>query len=343
MRRPFRILGIVLGLAVLFYGAVWLWAWSRLESQIDRAIAEHEEAGGEFSAAELTVGGFPFSLGAVAEELVLVQPDGVTWRTPRLTARSRLWSLDRIDLTAEEGLEMAAPTTLGATPLAATSRRAGGEIDHDFGRTAPVMRLRLEDVLIEPPVGEAARADRVALTVVGADPEAGPEGEMAIGVDAAMVSLPHAARIGLDQRIDEVGVTLALVGPPPPALQEPALALWQQAGGLIRVDRLHLLWGELGLSGEGTLRLDDSLQPVVRLETEVRGLSQALAGLTQSGTLSLGAAAAIGLGFGMLGGGGQDGGTPLTIEVADRRVTVGSAALPGRLPPIDWPDGPAIN
>jgi hypothetical protein len=347
MRRFALICAAVLAIAVLFYGAVWLWAWSRLDSQIDRAIARHEAAGGEFTASEISVGGFPLSLGARAEDVVLVQPDGVVWRSPSVSGRTVLWALDRIRLAAPEGVEVSAPLAPGLAPLRAASQRAGGEIEHDFGGSPAVLRLRFDAVEVAPPQAGPAAADTVELTVFGADPQgaAGLEG-VAVSVDATALALPRAADFGLGGAIDEVGATLSLEGPPPPAFHEAGLDLWRRAGGLVRVQRLHLVWGALGLDGEGTVRLDEALQPLVRLDAEVRGLNRTLAALMQSGTLSLGAATAIGFGFGMLGGpAAQDGATPLAVEIADRQVTVGSARLPGRLPEIDWPDppAPAIN
>jgi hypothetical protein len=342
MRRAALILAVVFGLLILFYGAVWLWAWSRLGSQIDQAIADHEAAGGEFAASELSVGGFPFSLGASADDFVLTQPDGTVWRSAKLSGWTSLWSLDRIRLQAEDGLDVSVPAAGAIEPMTAQAVRAGGTIDHDFGRTAPVLHLRFDHFEADPPGGPAARADWLELTVVGADPQAEPGAEeLSVAVDAENLLLPQAAPVGLGSEIAEVGLGVTLVGPPPPGFFESALARWRAAGGLVRFDRLHLVWGELGLEGEGTVELDEALQPLVRLDTRVRGLNQTLAALTRAGTLSVGQAAAIGLGFGMLGGQAGEDGTPLTIEIADRRVSVGSAVLPGRLPPVEWPEDPA--
>ena len=348
MRRFALILCAVIGAAILFYGSVWLWAWSRLGSQIDRAIARHEAAGGTFAATELTVGGFPFSLGVAATDLVVVQPDGVTWRSPQVSGRTDLWAIDLIRLSAENGVEIAIPIGADLSPVIAVSEHGSGVIDHDFGQTAATLTLRFNDVEVRPSHGPAATADSVTFVVAGADPQSDARNEeMSLSVDATTVAVPQTARIGLDDDIEEFGVTLSLVGPPPSAFHRRALDLWRRGGGSVRVDRLHLLWGELGLAGQGTAALDDGLQPLVRLDTEIRGLNPTLAALTQSGTLSTGVAAAIGVGVGFLGAlTGQAGGTALAIEVADRRVSIGSALLPGRLPEVNWPEAlppPATN
>ena len=342
MRRFAMILGAILGAVILFYGSVWLWAWSRLGSQVDRAIARHEAAGGTFSASELTVGGFPFSLGVAAQDVVVVQPDGVTWQSPKISGRTDLWALDRIRLSADDGVEIAVPIAAGLTAVTAISERGSGEIDHDFGQTAATLTLHFDDVEVQPSSGPSAAAATVAFVVVGADPQrAAQSNDISLSIDATAVMLPQADRIGLSGAIEALGATLSTVGPPPPAFHRGALDYWRRAGGSVQVDRLHLQWGALGLDGQGSVTLDERLQPLARLNTEIRGLTPTLSALMQSGTLSTGAAAAIGLSVGFLGGpAGQEGGTALAIEVADRRISVGSVVLPGELPEVVWPDDP---
>ena len=338
MRRTLLLLSAVLGLLVFFYVSVWLWASSRLTSQVERAIADHEAAGGRFEAADLQIGGFPLSLGVAATDVTLVQVDGTLWQAPRLYGRAVLWELDRIHLSAVDGVAVSIPVGGGIPLLAASATHADGTIDHDFGRTAARLTLGFEAVDLQPPQGPVATAATIDITVIGADPQ-GVSGaaDLTVGVDASAIALPQATGIGLGSEIDALGATLSLIGLPP-NFRQSGVDHWRRTGGRVDIERLHLRWASLGLDGRGTVTLDETLQPHGRLDTEILGLSQTLAALTRSGTLSAGAAAGIGLSVGFLGGGaGPDGGAPLSIALAERRVTIGPAVLPIELPPITWP------
>ena len=126
-----------------------------------------------------------------------------------------------------------------------------------------------------------------------------------------------------------------------PALREfdaAAIRAWSNDGGAIDVQSLDLVHGVLGLNGEGTLALDNDLQPIGAFTARIAGFQAAIDQLVAAGMVRPddGKLAKVVLGVMAKvpkGGGPLQISLPLTLQ--DRKLSVGPLPLV-RLPMINW-------
>ena len=89
-------------------------------------------------------------------------------------------------------------------------------------------------------------------------------------MSAEKILLPKEARYPLGRTIGKAAIDAKLIGNPAFG-QTPSRTLeaWRDAGGTLEVRRLDLVWGKFDLSGEGTVALDNALQPIVAMTASV--------------------------------------------------------------------------
>lgn len=99
------------------------------------------------------------------------------------------------------------------------------------------------------------------------------------------ISLDGAHKVALGNLMQEVSLRAKFMGPMPDISQKASLASWRDAGGMIDLDHLTILWGSLAVHGEGTLALDKNFQPAAALSVAVTGHEQALDVMREQGQL----------------------------------------------------------
>lgn len=80
----------------------------------------------------------------------------------------------------------------------------------------------------------------------------------------------------LGRRINELDFDINLNGPTPNFDDSKSVHQWTQNGGLIHIENLQLSWGTLSLVGQGTLALNDELQPEGVFSNRTKGITQTL-------------------------------------------------------------------
>ena len=60
---------------------------------------------------------------------------------------------------------------------------------------------------------------------------------------------------------------------------------WRDAGGIIQLRESAIAWGPLGAKGEGTLALDQAMQPLAAGTVRIAGLGQTLSALSAAGVV----------------------------------------------------------
>ena len=63
------------------------------------------------------------------------------------------------------------------------------------------------------------------------------------------------------------------------------LHVWRNAGGILELPWLRLVWGELDMRANGTLALDQGMRPIGALTADIRGFDEALGALADAGIL----------------------------------------------------------
>src|SRR4051794_28063730 len=93
--RKFRRLGLwlpfaVLGLLVVGWSAVWVWAKGQAESRLDGAVQALGQAGYQLSWKDRAVGGYPFRMDVTLTEPRVRAPGGWALEAPRIEAEAFL-------------------------------------------------------------------------------------------------------------------------------------------------------------------------------------------------------------------------------------------------------------
>jgi len=123
------------------------------------------------------------------------------------------------------------------------------------------------------------------------------------------------------------------------AFSTASLAIRTDSGGFVEIKEIQLNWGQVELKGAGNLRLDGALQPVLRLDTRMRGWDALIDALVIQGQLKFTEALLAKGALALLAKPADDGGPPalrVPISVRDgNRVYLGPVRI-WRLPQVQW-------
>ena len=184
-------------------------------------------------------------------------------------------------------------------------------------------------------VGYAADLLAATLTLPAQAPQSDRDPLMALSAQLGEVQLPQAPP-PLAPRIDALALTATAHGPISSGPIDRALAQWRDQGGTLDVEAAHVAWSGISADLEGTLALDESLQPEGALTVTITGADTLIDAAAAAGTIEprqAGFAKAVVRAIALPGGNGDTVRLPLTIQ--DRRVYVGPAPI-ASLPPVKW-------
>lgn len=86
----------------------------------------------------------------------------------------------------------------------------------------------------------------------------------------------YPAGLPLGQLLSRANVDAYVTGPLGSGRPSQVLATWRDAGGVLQVKELIANWGPLALTSDGTLALDQQLQPIGAFTAVVRGFNEAV-------------------------------------------------------------------
>ena len=341
MRRVtiFRLLGAVLVIGIGGYSVFWWIAAGNIERaatdwRTTTAPSQQIDAAWQ----RMRVLGYPLSFRLELTDVSLkstASSPPATLHAPTLSANLRPWNFHDVRLAAPDGLTaLIGPDTVPILRLNAEHGTGAASLGADG--TARIW-LSLDDAKgSSAGVTLGARTLRAWALVPPGGLTTEQDAGAAVALDAADLSLPMAPP-GFSPTISDLSFGVTLTGTFPSAPLRQAVAAWHKAGGTIELDRLHLRWGDMEITGSGTLALDDGLQPVGGFSGGVSGFDQLLSALVASGRIKASDARVARLALAMLAKAGPDGrpeiSTSLTIQ--NGQMYLGPAKL-GPAPRIDW-------
>jgi len=322
-RRIVKWVGILVLAAIALHGLNW-WLLSRqAELLLQVWLDERRAEGFEISHTQLSVGGYPFEVTLTAQTLEIKRslPQGV-WATNSegITARSKLMSPNVIKITTQSS--DALWPRFGR--IEAGKLEAGpAHIDLNIVDGQPkTVNLLIGDLLFTGANGRVATTETLDLKLKQPTLPAVVE----ISIDARKTILPEQANSPLGTSVARFQMTAQLNGAVSPGTLRSILSEWQGNGGTIEVGTLTFDHGPLSLTGNGTLSLDQSLQPVGAFSAKVQGFRPTLSALTQQSLINERDAALASIVLGALAKPSPSNGKPtldLPITLQQQTLSVG--------------------
>jgi len=238
-----------LGLLLILGGAYtgyWFFVAAKLQAGVEAWVAEQRAMGNDVRVSEGSIGGFP-----------------LTFRRDFGAAEMLFQGAMPVQIVAGAAVAEIKPWNLNTVIVTAR--------DVSFSGASGVYKASTLDGSIDIPKAPPADYHQPFL---GFD------------LTAATVILPEGQRAVTAGPIETVAVRGAVMGPMPMAPDlGTALAGWANAGGVLELKALSFAQAPLDVAGEGTLALDEALQPLGALTVRAHGAAETVELLERDGLL----------------------------------------------------------
>ena len=337
-RKSLTALWAVILIGFAAYAGFWWFAAGRIKEAV-AGLPEMARAQGVDAAWQsVRVGGFPLAF-RIELAGVTIRGSGTTpgaeLRTPSLRASARPWALRAWQLAAPDGIS--ATFGPGDAPLAKLSAASATGAVAVAANGGAAIWLTLDEAKAAANGSDfAARAVDAWVILPPDAPVVHNEAGIGIAADLREVAVPAVPR-GFANAIDDIGFAMTLMGTLSAAPPRQAATAWRDSGGTLELDQFQLRWGELGITGSGTLALDTGLQPIGGFSGAIAGYDQLMAALVAAGRVKPGDARLARLALAILAKAGPDGRPEIStsFRIQDGEMYLGPAKL-GRMPRIDW-------
>ena len=158
-------------------------------------------------------------------------------------------------------------------------------------------------------------------------------------INLTNLPMDRAVSATLGTTIRKFAGQIDLRGPLEPESVSPeSIARWRDAGGTLEVKSLALDWGPLRIAGNGTLTVDQALQPVGAFAARILGLDILIDLFEQRGQIRPRQAAIARIALAVLTRTPADGGPPeaqMPVTIQDQTLSIGPVPLL-RFAPVVW-------
>jgi hypothetical protein len=252
--------------ALAAFAVLWwsLWAISaaQFRSFIDDWIAAHSAAGYQVHYDARTTSGFPQHIALHLSNFVLQNSDGIRIHSDDLDLSTLPWRWHHLKARSNHGFDLVIPFS-DNTSLNVTGTGADGYIDLDASGNWKSLKLQVVDakaLWAQTPFFSGDMLE-IALTLPSEQPKNTADTGLTIKGAADNLILPTDIMTPFGPKVGRVDISLRVMGSVPDPRHKDAVAAWSNAGGLLAIDKLYLDWGPLLFQTEGTLGLDDDMQP----------------------------------------------------------------------------------
>ena len=284
-RKKLTVFAIFVLLLFAAVSGYWFWASRNVVAAVERWAEKRRGEGYEISFAAPESGGYPLAVSTALGDPVIRRPDGWRWQGPPVTGRARLWSPNRIAVTASGRHWLSRAETGPSATFEGRADQALTELAFDGDGTLDAVLARITGLAVENPV-----SGRVAVATLAAD--YGPfdtgfhgDPEIPLKAEVSGIDLPAALAKPFGRRVSRAGLEGILNRRAPFAWTPEVLEAWRKAGGKLDVERLHLTWGPIEFAAKGTVTLDRELRPLGAFEARVIGLRASLGALSAAGVI----------------------------------------------------------
>lgn len=328
--RPALLFPVSLILVASLYALYWNLMGTAAVEQIGTWAAQRRAEGYQISYDKIAISGFPGKLILDIDRPYVESPaGGWMWRSAAVTAALSPFGIGSISVTAKSGQDFRLPPHFGGVTGTLSPKQASAEIDFDLRGAPEYLSLTLEKARIE---GTAAPVQIGRLSVSAQwieTPKAG-QPTIALTLDGKEIDLPPSLGLPLGPRLAEIGLKAGVLGTISGDTLFPALSAWREAGGTLAVETLTLRWEPLSLVANGTVALDEQLQPIAALTARIQGFFETVDGLTRAGLVRPRDASMTKVVLGMMAKAPPGGGRPainLPLTIQDRILFAGPVQL----------------
>jgi hypothetical protein len=337
--RKFRRLGLwlpfaALGLLIVGWSAVWVWARGELEHRMDAGVQALGQAGYQLSWKDRKIGGYPFRMDVTLTEPRLREPSGWALEAPRVDGEAQMHALGSWLIAAPAGITFVRPV---GGPVTVQGEFIRASLTH-MNLRPPNFSFEGVKLTFAPQPGAQpfalSAADRVEFHLrAGPDDEGGVFASVA-GGKARLSGL--FARVAGDKPIAIVwNSTLSKMSAFSGKTWPDAVRHWADAGGRMTVRQAGITAGDAVLgANSGTLGVapDGRLSGV--LNVTLRQAPRALGAMSDTGAIPQEAAQAATVVTEARQGAGDV--AEATIDFQAGRMTLGPVAL-GAAPKVYGP------
>lgn len=327
------------------YTAWWFTLAGQVEDGVARWATERRAEGWTVKHEPIQRGGFPFSLDLAMPKPELARGGDLSWKGEVLTASAKPWAIQDVALGFPGAHTLTLPLDGKARPVEATLGTGRLDLRFDGRGRAEAGALDVKDLAARfTDNGEQVAASIVRGVVkrhAASTPAQGNALPVSLETESRIENLRLPPRLAglLGTDVALLALLANVIGPMPQATSAAAMAAWRDAGGYLEVKEFQLTYGRLQIQAAGNVRLDAQLQPVVQLDSKVRGADALVDALVVDRQLSFAE--------GLLGKAGlmalsrqDETGVPpylrLAITVRDGgRIYLGPVRV-GRVPTLQW-------
>lgn len=329
----------VLIIGSLGYGALWASLAIGVRALSTEWVEAQRKAGWAIFMQEPRLNGFPRWPEVIIENLSVTAPlknGGWTWVASPLTVTPSALDLTRVQIKASGQHRLTSPV-LPTAPWVLNTVNTEMVLDVDTAGRLQRGDILFQDAEFLDPKGlPIVGADRLALSL-GLSEKNNADITMAFsgsGRDIRMaINAPPFART-----IKAAQFEADLVGNIQPGRLQGAIEAWRTNGGALEVRRVFLDWPPLTIAGDGTLALDENLQPIAAFSTRITGFGETLTAMQQQGMLDRNQAASALMVLNLLSSNSSNSGRAeisLPLSVQDQRLSIGPFDMM-TLPRLTW-------
>jgi hypothetical protein len=341
MRRSKRLGFAAIALLLVLFGAYAAY-WRVVAGRIADGVVTWQQSvrPRKLDAAwqKVRVTGFPFAFRVAFEDAMLrsgaVSPAPEV-HLPVLIGAARPWDFADWRLAAPAGLAADLAAAGHRPPLKLTARSAEGTVS--VGRAgAGWLWLNLRQVEAEAGARVPIERAMVWIKLPAKSPRADTDPGLGLALDLRGVHVAAPPQ-SFSNTIDELAFAATVKGAVPDGPLVPALAAWRDAGGTVDLQHLKIAWGGLGVTANGTVALDQDLQPMAAFSGGIEGFATILSALVDADRLDAEQAALLQIALSALAKTGPDGKPQIktAFTIQDGKMYLGPARL-GPAPRIVW-------
>lgn len=285
---PLAAMPVLIVLLLGTYAYLWFSAASSLKDFAETLQITQDGDGWQVSGENPNVGGFPMKVGVTVGKVEIKAPErwgGWVWRADQLQFSADAWQPSKPSLqpVGHSQLRTANGTLYDLSGDVAQLTLDLGSNDQIRGITLTFKNATAQPVGGAPPLQIAdlvLTADRLPLPVSPPADSHTATYKMALTLSDTVVPQEMAPSIG--PMIRQMELSGRLLGPVGEGSLREQLTKWRDDGGVAEIDRFYIDWSPLKLAATGTLALDDRMQPVGALSSQIQGFFETVDTLYQA-------------------------------------------------------------